>query len=99
MRFGLYSAVSTRNVGRPFELSGVPRFSNQDPSYVRSKNVSLGQKAASLITSYLVLDVLTFASQPEQNEALYNPTRILWTNPSNIGFKKFTVRLMTVLGF
>lgn len=99
VRFGLYAAVSTRNVGTPFEVSGVPRFSNQDPSYVPTKNVFLGQKAASLIVSYLVLDILTFASQPEQNEVLYNSTRIPWANPSNISFEKFIVRSTTVLGF
>jgi len=39
LRLGYYAAVSTRNVGSSFEVSGVPHFSTKDPSYIPSRGI------------------------------------------------------------
>ena len=99
IQFGYYAAVTTRNVGTPFEVRGVPRFSNQDPSYVPSSITFLRQKLVSLIFYYIVLDLFTFASQPEQNSILYNPARVPWIDTNNLSFERLIIRSTTVLGF
>jgi hypothetical protein len=99
IRFGYYAAVSTRNVGTPFEIRGTPPFSRRIPSYVPSKSKFLGQKALLLLSCYLTLDVLTFASRPEQNTVLYQSGRIFWRDPENLSVEQLIVRSTTTLGF
>ncbi len=99
IRFGYYAAVSTRNVGTPFEMKGVPRFSQDNPSYVPSKSRFLGKKALLLLSCYLILDLLTFASQLDQNPILYHDVRISWKNPENLSTEQLIVRSTSTLGF
>lgn len=99
LRFGYRAAVSTRNLGTPFEVSGIPQFSSKDPSYVPSKAAFLRQKAVHLLSCYLVLDILTFASQPDQNQVLYNKSRISIANPNNRSVEQLTIRSASTLGF
>lgn len=99
LRFGYYAAVSTRNVGCPFEVSGVPHFSSDSPSYVPSRGTFLRDKAISLLSCYLVLDFLTFASQPDQNPVLYSPARVPWATADNRSVERLIVRSASTFGF
>lgn len=99
IRFGYYAAVSTRNVGTPFEIRGIPPFSRGTPSYVPSKSKFLGQKALLMLSCYLTLDLLTFASQPEQNAIIYQRSRMSWRNPENLSVEQLIVRSTSTLGF
>lgn len=99
LRFGYWAAVSTRNVGTSFQVSGVPNFSSTDPDFVPSRSVFLRQKAQLLLCCYLVLDTLTFMSQPDQNPILYSPARLSWTEPRNWSLENLIVRSTTVFGF
>ena len=99
LRFGYYAAVSTRKVGTSFEVSGVPRFFAKDPSYVPSKNTFLRQKALLLLSCYLVLDALTFSSQPDQNQLLYDDSEVSLALAKNRSAEKIIVRSASTLGF
>jgi hypothetical protein len=99
LRFGYRAAMSTRNLGTPYEVKGVPRFSAKHPNYVPSKAVFLRQKALHLFSCYLVLDILTFVSQPDQNQALYNTARISIADPDNRSIERLIIRSASTLGF
>ena len=99
IRFGYHAAVLTRNVGTLFEIKGIPPFSQKNPSYVPSKGKFLAQKTILLLSCYLTLDFLTFASQPEQNPVLFQQIRISWRDPQNLLFEQLIVRSTTTLGF
>ena len=99
LRFGYAAAVSTRNVGYPFEVSGVPHFSSKSPSYVPSRRTFLRGKASLLLSCYLILDLLTFASQPDQNTVLYRPSQISWMNADNRSVEQLIFRSASSFGF
>ena len=99
MRFGYFAAVTTRNVGTAFEIKGIPPFSQRDPNYVPSKGRFLSQSVMRLVSCYLTLDLLTFASQPDQNPILYQHDRIPWKNPANLSVEHLIVRSASTLGF
>lgn len=99
LRFGYYAAVSTRNVGYPFEVSGVPHFSSNNPTYVPSRRTFLREKASLLLSCYLVLDLLTLASQPDQNPVLYRPSNISWSNAGNRSVERLVIRSASTFGF
>jgi len=99
LRFGYYAAVSTRNVGSSFEVSGVPHFSTKDPSYVPSRGIFIRQKALLLLSCYLVLDTFTLLSQPDQNPLLYNESEISLANSKNRSVEKIVIRSASTVGF
>ena len=99
VRFGYHAAVTTRNVGTPFEIREIPRFSQENPNYVPSKSRFLGQKAILLLSCYLTLDLLTFASQPKQNPIRYHYGRISWRKSENLSVEQLIVRSTSTLGF
>lgn len=99
LRFGYHAAVSTRNIGTPFEVPGIPHFSTKDPNYVPSKATFLREKAMLLLSCYLILDIMTLASQPDQNPVLYNTSRVSWMNSSNLSMEQLITRSASVLGF
>jgi len=76
LRFGYHAAVSTRNLGTAFEVPGAPYFSPKEPNYVPSRATFLRRKAMLLLSCYLILDLFTLASQPDQNPVLYNTSRM-----------------------
>ena len=97
--FGYHAAVSTRNVGTTFEVKGIPSFSYEDPYYMPSKRKFLSQKIILLLSCYLILDLLTFASQPEQNPILYQESRISWRHFENLSIEQLIIRSTSTLGF
>ena len=99
LRFGYHAAVSTRNVDYPFEVSGVPHFSSNDPSYVPSRRTFLREKALLLLSCYLVLDLHAYASQPDQNSVLYHASNISWVNADNRSVEQLLIRSASTFGF
>ena len=99
IRFGYFAAVTTRNVGSAFEIKGIPRFSEENPSYVPSKTTFLAQKATLLCFCLLTVDFITALAQPEQNAVKFDRSRISWTDPANFSTEALVVRTSSVLGF
>ena len=99
LRFGFYAAVSTRNVGTPYEVEGVPPFSSDNPDYVPSKGRFLFRKAIRLLICYMALDLGNVTSQPEQNHIVFHRSRVPLANPDNWSLDNLLVRLFSVLGF
>ena len=99
VRFGYFVAVTTRNVGTSFEIRGIPRFSEENDSYVPSKTTFLAQKATLLCFCILIVDLITVLAQPEQNAVKFDRSRISWTDPANFSTEALVVRTSSVLGF
>lgn len=98
-RLGLYIAVSTRMIGTPYQVVGVPPSSRQDPNYFPGKLTFLLQKLVVLVRCYLFLDLSSFLSQPEQNPQLFHPGTISWLDTQNLSFERLIIRCTSVLGF
>ncbi|KAL8686046.1 MAG: hypothetical protein Q9224_005569 [Gallowayella concinna] len=99
LKFGYQISVSTRKVGTPYQVKGISPFSTEDPPHLPSRGAFLLTKATTLMASYLLLDLSNLANQPEQNQTLYHPSRISWTNPDNFAPEQLLVRSVTALGF
>ena len=99
VRFGYFAAVTTRNVGTPHEIKRIPRFSEENPSYVPSKTAFLVQKAVLLCLCLSAIDLFTVLAQPEQNAVKYHHSRIPWTDPANFSTEALIIRTSSVLGF
>lgn len=99
LRFGYFTSLSTRKVGTPYQVPGVPPFSAKDPQHVPSSRAFLLHKATVVFISYIVLDFSTAISQPDQNPKLFHAKGVSWLNPENLVFEQLLVRIVSVLGF
>ena len=99
IRYGFFAATTSRNVGTPYEVKGIPRFSDRKTGYVPSKSSFLSWKTVSLLLCYLVIDTFVFVSQPEQNAVNFHPDRIPWNDSRNISFEPLIIRVTSVIGF
>ena len=99
LRFGYWTAVSTRNVGTPFQIAGIPRFSSTDPAYIPSRKTFVFGKIRCILFDYLVLDAITLVSQPEQNSTNFAPSKVSWIDADNWSLEPLIIRSTSVLGF
>ena len=99
LRFGFHLSVSTRKVGTSYQVKGVSSFSTKDTRYLPSREAFLLNKALVLLICYLVLDLSTLTSQPDQNQVLYHDARISMFDLNNLTLEQLLVRSVTTLGF
>ncbi|KAL1961854.1 hypothetical protein VTN77DRAFT_978 [Rasamsonia byssochlamydoides] len=65
--FGLSITCTSRFIGTPYQVRNVPRFSNNDPSYVPSRVWFLQKTALTIFLCYLGLDLTNSNADPELN--------------------------------
>ena len=99
LRFGLYAAVSTRNVGTPYEVKGVPPFPSKDFGYVPSESLFLLRKLILLVICYLTLDLNNVVSKPEINQIIFRGSKISLADPDNWSAEALIIRSSSMLGF
>ena len=98
LSFGLFAATSTRYVGTPYQVKGVPSFSTRDPTYVPSRLEFLRGKLLGISLCYLILDLAASSAQPDLNPVLYSPDNIPAFTHS-MSSKKLITRILSTLGF
>ena len=99
LRFGLHAATSTRFVGTPNEVFGVPRFSEENPNYTPSKVTFFREKAIMVALCYLTMDLLTTIPPPENGDKLFHDDRVSWLRTDNFTLEALVVRMMSVLTY
>ncbi|MCJ1384673.1 hypothetical protein MMC17_007791 [Xylographa soralifera] len=98
LSFGLFAATSTRYVGTPYQVKGIPSFSSRDPTHVPSRLEFLRGKLLGILFCYLILDLAASSAQPDLNTVLYSPDNIpLFTR--SISSEKLITRILSTLGF
>ena len=98
LSFALFAATSTRYVGTPYQVKGIPPFSTEDPSYVPSRLEFLRGKLLGMLLCYLVLDLAQSTAQPDLNAVLYSPDKIPLLT-SSISIEKLITRIFSTFGF
>lgn len=77
LKYGLVIANSTRHVGTPYQVKGVPRFSSSNPTYIPSRSMFLFRTASTIAASYFVLKLLsTHLGTRDVDIFLLHPSRI-----------------------
>lgn len=99
LRFGFQLSVSTRKAGTPYQVKGISPPSTENAQYLPSRESFLVSKLVQVLISYLILDLSTLASQPDQNQVLYHHARISWRNFDNLTPEHLSIRIATTLGF
>lgn len=99
LQFGFELSVSTRKAGTLYQVKGLRPLSTRDPQSLPSRGSFLASKIFQSLISYLILDLSTLASQPDQNQVLYHHTRISWRNLDNLTTEHLAIRVATTLGF
>lgn len=65
-----YLVVNYRNIGTPYQVRNIPKFSKSSPSYIPSRRTFLLRKFVTIFIVYLALDLLTY--QPAPPRYLYS---------------------------
>ncbi|MCJ1404229.1 hypothetical protein MMC11_007454 [Xylographa trunciseda] len=61
--FGYFVATSTRHIGTPFAVKGIPAYSSTDPGKIPSRANFVVERAAIGLSSYLVLDLFALGAR------------------------------------
>ena len=99
LQFGVQLSVSTRKAGTPYQVKGLSPGLTRDSQSLPSRGSFLATKLFQSLISYLVLDLSTLTSQPDQTQILYHHARISWRNLDNLTTEHLAVRVATTLGF
>ena len=70
LKFGAWVTTSTRYIGSPYQARNVPPYSKLNP-FVPTRLEFLLMWSIKFIFCYLIIDVMTQASQPEMNPIIY----------------------------
>ena len=96
LRFGTWTAFSTRYAGSPYQARNVPPYSTSDPSYVPTRRAFLVKKALTFVLCYLVTDILTQGGQPDQNPIIYAPRYVsFFSRLSEVSAQEVVTRVVT----
>ena len=76
LRFGYNAMTDFRRVDTPWEARNVPPFSYSNPDYVPTKSRFLMQRAANVIASYFILDLMKLRADTSMNATLFSPEMV-----------------------
>lgn len=82
----------------PRGVRNAPLLRNQDPSYMPPRAIFLPQNLVSLVSCYLVLDLLGLSADPEKNKMFFAPSAIpLFTQHGEVSQEELAMRLLATL--
>ena len=97
LMFGVRVTVFPRQIGTPYEVRNVPRFS-RDENEVPSRTVFLRQTAMTVLVSYMVVDICGLAATPEKNAVLFAPDTVpVLTRLAHLSAEELAVRAFSSL--
>ena len=99
LRFGLFAASSTRNVGTSYQVKNVPPFSRGDPDFTPSRAQFLRDKVVTVVLCYLTLDLLTFNPQADENAEIFSVNNVSLFDRANLSAEKLIIRVASSLAF
>lgn len=95
--FGLYTTLSPRHVGTPFEVKNVPSFSSRDPAREPSRQEFLTRSAITILICYSIIDLSSLGTgSPEENARLFAQSNVPLFN--EISMEKVAIRIFSTLG-
>jgi len=95
--FSLRLVLSPRMVETPYEVRNVPYFSS-NPHEVPSRGQFLRQMARAVLISYIIVDLSTLGTRPEQNAVLFAEGRVpLLTRLGDVAAEELIVRTVSTL--
>ncbi|MCJ1464148.1 hypothetical protein MMC07_002761 [Pseudocyphellaria aurata] len=100
-KFGSFVLRSTRYIGTPYMVKGVPNYSS-DPHYIPSRKVFFFRNAFFSILALLSMELQTIFVKPvEYNEVAYSPEAVplFRGNRENRSLEQLIFRSTTILGF
>lgn len=95
--FGLRVTVFPRQIGTPYEVRNVPRFS-KDANEAPSRAVFLRQTAVAIMASYIVVDICSLAPPPEKDAGLFAPNIVpVLSRLAHLSVEELAVRAFSTL--
>lgn len=99
LSFGISVASSCRFTGTAEEVKSVPHFSNRDPTYVPGRVTFIIRAAATAISCYLVLDLMTSGSRSLEDSLYLTSKKIpVFMRLASISIKELEYRLFATAG-
>ena len=99
-KFGTWVAFSNRYISSPYQARNVPSYSSKNPSAIPSRSRFLLDRAAVILSCYLLIDLLTQSAQPEQNHIKYASGRIkIFSRLGEVTAEELTTRVLTSVFF
>ena len=100
LKFGIWVAFSQRYIGSPWQARNVPAYDSSRPSYVPTRQRYCLTKLRSILISYLLLDIMSQASRPDQNPILFADDKIpLLSRWNEVTLEEIIVRFSASIGF
>ena len=97
-RFGWIVTTSFRWSGTAYEVKNVPPFLSHDPKCVPSRAVFLRHNITTILTCFLVLDILSLGTDPEK-KPLFSPIQIpFFRRLHELSWEQAMMRLFGTLG-
>ena len=97
LKFGIRVTTSFRWSGTRFEVKNVPRFSSKNREYVPSRRKFLLEGAFTIVSCYMILDLLNFANDPKASAIYFSSemtpffARLRDLTPEQLNIRTFTV--------
>lgn len=96
--FAMSTLLNFRFVGTPYQVKNVPPFSGHDLQHVPGRGKFLRQTAITAITSYLMLDALTSAADPDLTAKYLSMRNIsLFSRFEDVSVKELGMRLSATI--
>ena len=98
LEFGTASMFSFRHIGRPYQVRNVPHFSNLEPNHAPPRSNFLRQTVMTVTISYLVLDILNSAADPDITNKYLSLRKIPFFNRvREITMEELMIRFFTTI--
>ena len=96
LKFGAWVTTSTRYIGSPYQARNVPPYSKLNPFFVPTRLEFLLMWSIKFIVCYLIIDVMTQASQPEMNPIIYAESYMpFFSRLAEVTIEEFMTRIFT----
>ena len=100
LKFGTWTAFSSRYVGSPYQARNVPPYSTSDPSYIPSRRVFILQRGATILLCYFLTDLFFRVSQSYHNHVIFAESYVpVYARLDEVTAEEVLIRVLSTTGF